>query len=274
MDKIYIKNLEIYGYHGVNEGEKEIGQKFLISLELSIDLKEAGTKDNLTKTVDYGELCNSLAIEFNKEKYDLIEKCAQNAAEFVLINYKKVQKVKVTIKKPWAPIGKSLDYAAVEIERGWHKVYLGLGSNLGDKHNNLDQAINIINNSKYCEVVKVSEYYETKPVGYLEQDDFSNCAVEIKTIFSPKELIKFLLNVEKDLKRERTIKWGPRTIDLDVLLFDNIVTSYEDIIIPHPRMHKRMFVLKPLSDIAPYVMHPILNKRIINLLDNELKSSS
>lgn len=270
MDKIYIKDLEIYGYHGVNKGEKDIGQLFLISLELSLNLREAGKEDNILKTVDYGEICNEIENEFNKFKFDLIEKCAENIAEFILLNYEKISAVKVTVKKPWAPIGKSLDYAAVEIERGWHEVYIGIGSNLGDKNNNLDQSINMINNSKYCNVVKVSKYYKTKPVGYVDQDDFLNCAIKIKTIFSPQELIVFLLDIEKDLKRERTIRWGPRTIDLDVLLFDDIITSYEEIIIPHPRMQDRMFVLKPMMDIAPYKMHPVLNKRIIDLYNDLL----
>lgn len=265
MDKIYIKDLEIYGFHGVNQQEKDMGQRFLVSLELFLSLQDAGESDDLDKTVSYAQVCIDIEEEFKKEKYDLIEKAAEKLAEFVLISYKLVDRVKVKIKKPWAPIGKPLDHVSVEIYRKWHTAYIAIGSNMGDKEKNLNSAIELINNPDFNRVIKVSNFYETKPVGYLEQEEFLNGALEIKTLLSPKRLMRFLLEKEEELKRERIIKWGPRTIDLDILLYDNLITSEEEIIIPHPRMHERLFVLKPLSDIAPYVIHPILNKRVIEL---------
>lgn len=265
MDKIYIEDLEIYGFHGVNQQEKDMGQRFLISLELFLSLAEAGESDDLSKTVSYAQVCVDVEEEFKKEKYDLIEKAAEKLAEFILTTYELVDRVKVKIKKPWAPIGKPLNHVAVEIDRGWHTAYVAIGSNMGDKEENLNSAIELINSAAFNEVIKVSKFYETKPVGYLEQDNFLNGALEVKTLLSPRKLMQFLLEKEEDLKRERIIKWGPRTIDLDILLYDNLITCEEEIIIPHPRMHERLFVLKPLSDIAPYIMHPILNKRIIEL---------
>jgi dihydroneopterin aldolase/2-amino-4-hydroxy-6-hydroxymethyldihydropteridine diphosphokinase len=265
MDKIYIKDLEVYGFHGVNQQEKDMGQRFLISLELFLSLAEAGESDDLNKTVSYAQVCVDVEEEFKKEKYDLIEKSAEKLAEFVLINYNLVDRVKIKIKKPWAPIGKPLDYAAVEIDRAWHTAYIAIGSNMGDKDKNLNSAIELINTSAFNKVTNISNFYETKPVGYVEQDEFLNGALEIKTLLSPRKLMQFLLEKEQDLKRERIIKWGPRSIDLDILLYDNLITSAEEIIIPHPRMHERLFVLKPLAEIAPYVMHPILNRRIIEL---------
>jgi dihydroneopterin aldolase / 2-amino-4-hydroxy-6-hydroxymethyldihydropteridine diphosphokinase len=267
MDKIYIKDLEVYGFHGVNQQEKDMGQRFLISLELFLSLGEAGESDDLNKTVSYAQVCVDVEEEFKKEKYDLIEKAAEKLAEFVLINYKLVDRVKVKVTKPWAPIGKPLDYVAVEIDRGWHTAYIAIGSNMGDRDNNLNSAIELINTPDFNKVTKISNFYDTKPVGYVEQDEFLNGALEIKTLLAPKKLMQFLLEKEQDLKRERIIRWGPRTIDLDILLYDNLITCEEEIIIPHPRMHERLFVLKPLSDIAPYVMHPILNKRVIELLN-------
>lgn len=267
MDKILIKDLEVYAYHGVNIEEKNLGQKYLISLELYMDLKEAGKKDDLNSTVNYGDLCIEVEKLFKSERYDLIEAAAESVANFILTKYDKVQRVKVKLKKPSAPIPCSLDYAAVEIDRTWHIAYIGLGSNLGDKKKNLKDAIEEIKESKFNKITKTSEIYETKPVGYTDQDNFLNCAIEIKTLLTPIELIQFLLEAEKKLKRERIVRWGPRTIDLDVLLYDNIITSVEEIVIPHPRMHERLFVLEPLSKIAPYIMHPIINKRIIELRD-------
>lgn len=272
MDKIYIRDLEVYAYHGVNSEEKAMGQRFLISLELSLDLREAGKSDDLNSTINYAELCHLVEEEFKSFKYDLIERAAEALAEFILLKYEKVEKVKVQLKKPWAPIGKPLKYAAVEIERGWHRVYIALGSNLGDKKENIDKAINEINSLKTCHLIKISKFYETKPVGYLEQEDFLNCAIKIKTLLSPKELIKELLRIESELKRERIIRWGPRTIDLDIIFYDDIITSSDDIIIPHPRMHERLFVLKPLCDIAPYIVHPIIGKRVITLMEEAAKN--
>lgn len=271
MDKICIKDLEVYGFHGVNQEEKNLGQRFLISVELGLSLREAGISDDLNKTVNYAELCNSIEREFIREKYDLIEKAAEELANYILTNYQSVETVKILLKKPWAPIGKPVDYAAVEIERYWHKVYIGLGSNLGDKEKNLDEALAKLNN-RSCKVEKVSPKYCTKPVGYTDQDDFLNCAAELKTLYTPEELIKFMLDIEKELKRERIIRWGPRTIDLDVLLYDDIVSHKQEIIIPHPRMQERLFVLKPLNDIAAEAFHPVLRKSI-NEMYNELSES-
>lgn len=264
MDKIHIKDFEVYAFHGVNKEEKNMGQRFLISLELSLDLRAAGVNDDLSKTVNYAELCYDIEKEFTKVKFDLIEAAGEALANYILLNYDIVTSVKILLKKPWAPIGKPIDYAAIEIERSWHKAYIALGTNMGNKDQNIKDALEKLE-SNFCRVVKISNKYTTRPVGYTEQDNFLNCSAELKTTLTPEELLKFMLNIEKELKRERTIKWGPRTMDLDVLLYDNIITFSEEIIIPHPRMHERLFVLKPLSEIAPYAMHPILNKRIIEI---------
>lgn len=266
MDKIYIRDFEVYAYHGVNPQEKDIGQKFLISVELSLDLSKAAITDDISATVNYAELCNGIENIFKEKKYNLIETTAEIIADYILMNYSKVEKVKVLIKKPWAPIGKPIDFAAVEIERSWHTAYIGIGSNMGDKEKNIKDALASIEQSTRNKLTNISGYYITKPVGYLQQDDFLNCAIEIKTLLKPSELIRFLMDVERNLKRERIIRWGPRTIDLDILLYDDIISSDPDVIIPHPRMHERYFVLKPLSDIAPYVIHPLLRRRIIDLL--------
>lgn len=264
MDYIYIKNLEVYAFHGVNEEEKAMGQKFLISLKIFLDLREAGKEDNLNKTINYAEVCYNVEKLFTKSKHDLIEKCAEEIAEYILTNYEMAEQVEVKLKKPWAPIGKSVEHSSVNIKRKWNKAYIGLGSNLGEKQKNLYNALEKIN-TDLTKVTNISKFHITKPVGYTEQDDFLNCVAEIKTLLTPKELMKFLLSIEEQLKRVRDVRWGPRTIDLDVLLYNKEITSFDDIIIPHPRMHERLFVLEPLCEIAPYVIHPILNKRIIDI---------
>lgn len=268
MDKIYLNNLEIFAYHGVFEEEKKLGQKFILSLELNLDLREAGVTGDLTKSVHYGELCHGVEKVFTKQSYDLIEMAAEKVAEFVLTEYPLVQGVKVTLKKPWAPIMRHLEYAAIEINRKWHKAFISFGSNMGDKEANINNAIELIKKSNHTKVVKVSSFIKTEPWGYVDQEEFINGAMEIRTMLSPIELVEFLLSVEQELKRERIIKWGPRTIDLDVILYDDVISTDERIILPHPRMEQRLFVLEPLAEIAPYEVHPIFRRRIIDLKED------
>jgi len=276
MDKIFIKDLQVYGYHGVNKEEKKMGQRFLISLELYMDLRVPGKSDNLNQTVNYAELCEKVEDKFIEEKFDLIEAAAESIAEFILVSFSLIAGVKVNIKKPWAPIGKPLDFAGVEITRFWHVAYVGIGSNMGDREKNILSAIEKIgiNVSKETLITKVSNIYETSPVGFSDQGDFLNCAIQIKTLLKPEELLVELLKIEEELKRKRTIKWGPRTIDLDVLLFDDEILSTENLIVPHPRMHERLFVLQPLCDLAPYKLHPILRKRIIELKESLIRTEN
>ncbi|SHI89685.1 dihydroneopterin aldolase / 2-amino-4-hydroxy-6-hydroxymethyldihydropteridine diphosphokinase [Clostridium cavendishii DSM 21758] len=267
MNKIIIKDLEAFAHHGVFKEEKTLGQKFLICLELELDTRAAAKSCDLQKSVHYGELSHRVLEEFARESYDLLETVAENLAEFILLEYNLVKAVKVTVKKPWAPILRSLDTVSIEICRKWHRVYISLGSNLGNKEENLNNALKLMEDSNYINILKVSNFIKTEPWGYENQDEFLNGVCEIKTLLSPKELVKFLLNIEAELKRERTIKWGPRTIDLDVLLYDDMITEDEEILIPHPRMHLRRFVMEPLTEIAPYVFHPVLRKRNYEILE-------
>ena len=265
MDKIHIKGLEIIGFHGAIPEEKVLGQKFILSFELDVDLRQAGKNDDLTKTVHYGELAQKVEEEFTKTSYDLIEKAAEEICEFVLLNYPLVKKVKLLLKKPWAPTRKHVEYVAVEIERKWNKVYIAAGSNLGNKEETLKEAIDKIDKRKDCVVTKVSNFYTTDPVGYEDQDQFVNCVFEIDTLQTPSELMDTLLEVEKDFKRERIIRWGPRTLDLDIIFYDDIISYDEHILIPHPRAHERQFVMKPMCDINPYYVHPIYRKRVMDI---------
>lgn len=271
MDKIIIEDLEVFANHGYFKEEKVLGQKFLISLEVSLDFKKAAKEDELRETVHYGILCEDIEREFKRNSFDLIEKAAQYIIDFILGKYPEIKKVKLKVKKPWAPIGKSLKYVAVEMEKRRAKAYIAMGSNMGDREENLKKAINLIEASEHSKIKKVSKFYSTKPVGYLEQDDFLNGALEIETTLSIKDLIEFLLSVEKELKRERIIKWGPRTLDLDLLLYEDEISSIEEAVVPHARMHERMFVIEPLCEIAPYALHPLLNKRIWEIKENLIK---
>ncbi len=128
-------------------------------------------------------------------------------------------------------------------------VYLGLGSNLGDRKKNLDLAVEKISQLSDTIIIKRSNIYETDPVGYLEQDKFLNAVVKIETSLKPVELLQSLQNIEYELKRTREIHWGPRTIDIDILLYDQISMDLPELKIPHPRMFEREFVMIPLRDV-------------------------
>lgn len=150
--------------------------------------------------------------------------------------------------------------------------YIGLGSNMGDKAANLKRAIEELGKVPGNKVLAVSSFYETEPVGNIEQDWFINAAVKIETGLTPRELLEVLLKIEKELGRVRDERWGPRAIDLDILLYDDLVLNDEGLVIPHPYLHERGFVLVPLSEIAPEVIHPIFKKSIQELLE-ELEDS-
>lgn len=130
-----------------------------------------------------------------------------------------------------------------------HKVFLSLGSNIGDRLNHLEEAIKMISEVENINLIAKSHVYETEPVGYLDQDLFMNAVVEIETILEPYDVLKHCMEIEQELKRKRIIRWGPRTMDIDVLLYDDIKLDDVDLTIPHPRMKERAFVMVPLSEI-------------------------
>ena len=146
------------------------------------------------------------------------------------------------------------------------KAYLGLGSNMGDRAHQLQQAIQIIDRFQHIDVTSVSPIYETEPVGYTDQPQFLNLCIEIETTLKPQELLKRCLETEQALHRVRKIRWGPRTLDVDILLYGNEIIEEDNLIIPHPRMAERAFVLIPLNDIASKHIEPRSQKLIENLV--------
>ena len=143
-------------------------------------------------------------------------------------------------------------------------VYLGLGSNLGNKSANIGRAVELL--AEISQFHQVSSLFKTEPVGNLDQDWFLNCVVEIETALEPRQLLAAALAIEKKLKRVRKIKNGPRTIDIDILFYGRRVVNESGLAIPHPRLHQRLFVLAPLEEICPNFVHPVLMKSVKELL--------
>lgn len=148
------------------------------------------------------------------------------------------------------------------------KVYISIGSNLGEKIRNCKDSIYYISKLQETYVTQVSSFYKTSPVGPItEQPWFINCAIEIETSLPPYALLLNLLKIEKKLGRVRILDKGPRIIDLDILFYSDLIINEEKIIVPHPRLHLRKFVLIPLYEIAPTLIHPIFNFSIKQLLE-------
>lgn len=150
----------------------------------------------------------------------------------------------------------------------YHKSIISIGSNMGDRLSNCQKGIDALALTDKIFIEAESNFYKTEPVDYLDQDWFANCAVKIKTVLDPFELLNELKRIEATSGRKSgPIRFGPRILDLDLIFFDDILLQTPDLIIPHPRMHKRRFVLVPLCDIEPDILHPLYHKDIKTILD-------
>lgn len=261
MDKITIKNLEVFCNHGVYKEENILGQKFLVSAELSLSTRKAGLSDALEDSVSYGDVSRLITAEMKKQNDKLLERAAERIAGQILKEFPLIDSVRIEVKKPWAPVMMHLDYASVSIERGWHRVYVGVGSNMGERQAWIDMAAEALRSDGNNRNFRSAQVIETEPYGYLEQDKFLNTVFTFETLYEPEELLLRMQEIEKEAHRERKIHWGPRTLDLDLLLYDNRITESLVLTIPHPEMTKRLFVLIPLCELNPHGVHPLYRKR-------------
>ena len=149
-----------------------------------------------------------------------------------------------------------------------HIAYIGIGSNIGDKVNQCKKAIFEVLKVDRHKLLTKSSLYKTKPIGYTSQDWFINGVIKIETDLEPLDLLQILKAIEVQLGRTETFRWGPRTIDLDILLFDDKEIETEELQIPHPHLHERQFVLLPMAEIDRHLIHPVLKKTVGELLEN------
>lgn len=269
MDEIRIEGLKIYAYHGVYAQENETGQDFYVNAVLYTDTREAGRQDALALSTDYGEVCHFINDFLKLHTFKLIETMAEKTAEQILLRFPLIRALDLEIRKPQAPIGLPFSCVSVKLHRGWHRTYVAVGSNMGDKYAYIEEALQDMRENKNIRNFRASGLIETKPYGEVkEQEDFVNGVVEFDTLFTPEELLELLHDLEQKAGRERKIHWGPRTLDLDIVFYDDLILDTESLTIPHSDMHNRSFVLEPLCELAPCKRHPLLHKTVAELLQD------
>ena len=274
MGQIIINNLNVFGYHGVYEQEKSNGQNFLVNIVADTSFEKAQKTDDLSNTIDYGTMCIFIKKFFEDKAYDLLEKAANELALEIIYTFTEINTLRLEILKPDASINAEFDSVGVRIKKSWTKVAIGMGSNMGDKHGFLDGAMEKLLEYPQIRNLVVSDYIETRPYGNVEQDDFLNGAATFETILSPEELLELLNKIENEAGRTREVHWGPRTLDLDILLYGDAVLDTRDLTVPHIDMCNRSFVLAPLNLIAPGMVHPIRRRTIRDLYDQLAKETN
>lgn len=272
MDQIRIKNLKIFAHHGVYEQEKEQGQNFIVNAVLYTDVEEAGMSDNIADAVDYGAVCLLVDGYLRENRFDLLEAVTRHTAQELLLAFPAIRKLELEIEKPDAPIPLRFKSVSVKIEMGWHRVFVALGSNLGERLKYLERAVSHLQEDPCFRNINVSDYMETAPYGGVEQADFLNGVLEAETLYSPRGLLKRLQREEELAQRKREIRWGPRTLDLDILFYDDLILAEKELSVPHPDMKNRVFVLEPLAQLAPSFVHPVYRRTVKELLE-ELKGA-
>jgi dihydroneopterin aldolase/2-amino-4-hydroxy-6-hydroxymethyldihydropteridine diphosphokinase len=255
-DRIEINGLTVTTVVGALPHEREIAQPLRIDLALLVDLHDAGRSDELGDTVHYGEVAEQVAAVARENKDVLLERLADRIAE-VAVAFDRVSGVELTVTKLRPPIAEHVDTTAVRVRRtradfdlaprASHRAIVALGSNLGDRWQYLARAVDELG-----DVVAMSQVYETDPVGGPDrQGAYLNMVVAVDTPLDPFAFVRRCQRIEAAALRQRTVHWGPRTLDVDVLLYDDVTIDSPELTIPHPRYAERRFVLAPLAEVAP-----------------------
>lgn len=275
---VRIKDLEIYARHGVNNFEQEMGQIFLLDIVMktpeplqsteSPGSAEPGIKDSIDNTVNYSYVIRHVTKWMKENTCQLIETVADSLCREILEHFKAVDYVSVELKKPHAPIKEAhFDYVSVKKEMAWHDAYLSLGSNSSDSEQKMAEAMDVIGDLQGVKVCSVSKTMAYPAVGAGYDGIFLNNAVCIKTYLSPDSLHEACRRIEKALGRHRETEGGTRPIDIDILLYDDLVSFDGDYTLPYPDLQNRTYVLEPMCEIAPRLRHPLLCKTMTELLE-------
>ncbi|KAJ3125762.1 trifunctional dihydropteroate synthetase [Nowakowskiella sp. JEL0407] len=303
-DKIFIKNLTLSVIIGVNPWEREEKQRIIINIIIHLTSPLEIFSDHVPRNLNYRRIAAAVTSHVEKSSYKTQESLVESIA-FVCLSECKTPKVSVMIEKPSALLyaasagckitrdpswvfgnGSALKLGtdglltrhAVESNKPvvsgddtaasgkWKTAYLALGANVGDTAQNIENALRQLESRADVKLLDTSFLYETAPMYVTDQPNFLNAACKISTMLTPENLLAAIKEIESNIGREPTVRWGPRAIDLDILLYERLEIDTETLTIPHPLMAEREFVLRPLSDIAPDEEHPKLFRTIYKLL--------
>jgi dihydroneopterin aldolase/2-amino-4-hydroxy-6-hydroxymethyldihydropteridine diphosphokinase len=256
MDRILVDDLRLLTVIGALPHEREAAQPLRVDLSIGVDLRDAGTSDELDDTVNYGLVAERIVELGESTKHVLLERLATDVADLVL-GFDRVEEVDVTLTKLRPPVPTPVGTTAVRIVRTRaeaevpplrsHEAIVALGSNLGDREGYLRAAVAELGN-----VVAMSQVYETEPIGGPDaQDAYLNMVVKVDTSLDPFAFLRRCQRIEAGALRQRVVHWGPRTLDVDILFFDEMAIATPELIVPHPRIGERRFVLVPLAEVAP-----------------------
>ncbi|MBC7334572.1 MAG: 2-amino-4-hydroxy-6-hydroxymethyldihydropteridine diphosphokinase, partial [Actinobacteria bacterium] len=271
--KIIVKDLVLYGYHGVLDEERKSGQDFLFNIDIDIDTENESlaSNDSLERTLNYSDVITLVKKINSLNKFRLLETFSEVLANRILAMSPIVDRVRVRIEKPSPPIKEDLKSVGVEFEvkkkrqRNSKKdpagenfsenlVYLSLGSNLGDREKNLRDAVRLLERHYALSMVAISSIYETEPMYMQDQNFFYNIvlSVYVGKKVTPFEFLGFLKWIEFQMGRKKVSeRYGPRIIDIDILYYGDLSIDTDFLTIPHPGIKERNFVLTPLSEICP-----------------------
>lgn len=263
-NKILIRGLEVKACHGVLAEEKGNPQPFIFDADLYVDFSQAAKNDDLKATVNYAKACDILIKTATAKTYNLIETLAYSGV-YALLEELNLKKVTLTVYKPQAPMQYKFESVGVTVTAEKERVLLSLGASVGDRKNYFDKALKMLSQTRGITLKKVSSYIETEPYGGVAKNGFLNCAVEIETYYTPRQLLEEIHRIEAECGRERTVHWGDRTLDIDIIFFGRKIVEEDDLQIPHPEYFKRAFVLEPLKEIAPDFVCPVLRKKVKDL---------
>ncbi len=259
MDRIEINRLRVTAVVGVLPHEREQAQPLELDIALDVDLRRAGNSDALAHTVHYGLVTDRAAAIVRREQPQLLERLAELIAQDAL-SFEGVAAAAVTIRKLRPPIAEDVANTSVHVRRQQHscdapasarpsqRAIIALGSNLGDRSSYLNLAVEHF----APHVVAMSQVFETAPIGGPDQQDaFLNMVIAVETDLDPYALLRRCHSIEAEANRVRTVRWGPRTLDVDVLFYGSTVIASDELTVPHPRTFERRFVLAPLAEVAP-----------------------
>lgn len=261
-DYISITGLEVTTCHGVLASEKVEPQRFIADIGFDLDLRRAGTSDDLTRSVSYADVAQAAEAILRSEPVDLIETLAERIAASTL-TFPGVERVTVTVHKPQAPAGvpfhdPQLGGPAVTVRREHDRpVVIAAGANLGDRRATLEAAVRALDAIDGLSVVAVAPFVETDPVGGPEQPDYLNTVVIARSRLAPLHLLDELHRIERWHRRTREVRWGARTLDLDLIQVgdpadgSDLTSGTDELTLPHPRAHERAFVLVPWASVEP-----------------------